>query len=66
MLSEGTATTYDKSVNKSEKRIPASRASQIGFFCQRQSVMAWATEKAAHWPADRRRNAVSRPAGATP
>src|SRR5690349_12996501 len=63
VVSDGTARMYDTSVKKSEKRTPALTASQTGSFGHRQSVMAWASANAAHWPAERRRRAVSRPAG---
>jgi hypothetical protein len=40
VVSDGTATMYDTSVNKSEKRTPALTASHTGSFGQRQSVTA--------------------------
>src|SRR5213594_4523979 len=63
VVSDGTARIYDTSVNKSEKRTPALTASQTGSFFQRQSVTACASANAAHWPAERRKRAVSRPVG---
>jgi hypothetical protein len=54
------------SVNKSEKRTPATMAIQIGLLLQHARAMPWASVKAAHCPADRRKKAMSKPAGTTP
>src|SRR4051794_26312616 len=51
------------SVNKSEKRAPATITSQMGLLLQYHRQMPWASAKAAHCPADRRRSAMSKPTG---